>query len=182
MEVTTGFQKNRQVASNNKAEATVQQRPRYEGQTQQKRWNGNKGKQIDKRRFQVDIYDFYDGICEICDRSEAIFGILKDFSPSKSLPKNIEEANSVLRNLVKMNIPNIEGKKNMLWEFKITAKHVHIKTDRYIGFGWYIGTERQENGEYVTKYTFTIDVFGDRQDALINDLIEMNWNEYNPGY
>ena len=60
-------------------------------------------------------------------------------------------------------VPNFETRENVLWEFKISANKVTVKTDEYCGFGWVTRSIKDEtalNG-FRLDYTFYINVFGD---------------------
>ena len=58
-------------------------------------------------------------------------------------------------------VPNFETRENVLWEFKISANKVSVKTDKYCGFGWTVKSIKNAYNWFSTEYTFTVSVYGD---------------------
>lgn len=56
--------------------------------------------------------------------------------------------------------PNFETRENILWEFKISANKVYVKTDEYCSFGWVIKSVEKNNGKFEPTYTFFIQLYG----------------------
>ena len=71
--------------------------------------------------------------------------------------------------------PDLISRENVLWEFKISADKVLIKTDKFISFGWTIKSEKNTEGTYNITYIFEIYVIG-------NDDFELERKINNAGY
>lgn len=143
----------------------------------------NNKKKIMFTRYTKLFGNFQEGVEDLCDRSEYIFDLLKKHSSVDEcgIPKTMMEMNKTITNIISNKYPNKINQRgsDLLWEFNISGNRTTVKTDNYIGFGYSAYISKIQNNTII-NYLFSIDVYGDRQEDLINMLEEMNWKKYEP--
>lgn len=149
-------------------------------ETKKKNFKGGKKpmkKKIEMQRFTKEFSDISDGIADLCDRSEYIFDLLKECSPVNALPADLKGFTETIVGIMNKYMPDKEQHKNLLWEYTLSANKISVKTDKYIGFGLQVFYNNIQ-GNIIKKYVLCIDVYGDRQQELIDDLTMNEWNKF----
>lgn len=134
-------------------------------------------KPIEFIRYTKEYSEFSDGVADLCDRSEFLFDLFKKNSPVGALPNGTQEMSDIIIGLITTKFPNKEEKANMLWEFNVSGNSVHVKTDKYLGFGYKVFVNNIQ-GNIIKNYLFSIDVYGDRQNDLITELESTGWKKF----
>ena len=133
-----------------------------------KRTNKNNTGRMSINTYRKDYPSFEEGILDICNINPKI---------SKMLcidPFNVNKEDITLSKVISMIIdiatkytPNYITKENTLWEYKISANSVNVKTNQFISFGWNFKNIKSKDGMVISFY---ITIHG-RSDKEIEDLL-----------
>lgn len=134
---------------------------------------GNKPmkKKIEMAKYTKSFTEFKEGFETLADMHEKLADLFDQ------MPNDIAESNAMIIDILRAHRPNKETRENMLWEFHVSANATYVKTDFYIGFGYkpIIGKIQDQD---VKNFVFSIDVYGDRQQDLIDRLEETGWEKF----
>jgi hypothetical protein len=69
-------------------------------------------------------------------------------------------------------------KEDRIWEFKMSANKVFVKTPNFYSFGWSIKSIRTPDGSRQKSYAFFVTLYGNGIDVLSSQLDSYGWEEY----
>lgn len=128
-----------------------------------------KRQRISSKRYVKTFTNFDEGAEAICQNKDIEYFL-------KGVPVDIDSALSVIVDLAFEFRPIIAEKKDLLWEFQISANKVYVKTNKYVSFGWNVKSVRTENG-YNTEYIFNVVLYGDNNSEFESYLLDTGWTE-----
>ena len=117
--------------------------------------------------------NFEDGIKELCSTNSKIFNIFKDHTGSIVGHTSAAEVYKRISELMSENLPNPDTRENTLWEFKVSAANVHVKTNQFLSFGWKFKPVATKEGLSVT---FFVTIFG-KSEKEVEELIKHGFEE-----
>ena len=117
--------------------------------------------------------NFEDGIKELCGTNSKIFNIFKDHTGSIVGHTSAAEVYKRISELMSENLPNPDTRENTLWEFKVSAANVHVKTNQFLSFGWKFKPVATKEGLCVT---FFVTIFG-KSEKEVEELIKHGFEE-----
>jgi hypothetical protein len=150
----------------------------YQGQrrtpvTNQREKKEFKPKQkIEQTKYIKTFQNFEDGIKEMINFSGDIDDLLRD---SAYEIYNPDGAMAAVLEVFTSHMPSSITRENLHYDINLSANRCSLKTDRFLSFGWFIKSTRQQDNTYKVEYIFQIITFGERQDALAESLLNAGW-------
>ena len=148
------------------------------------RENNFKERPKTKQKLVVTTYtkefeDFNAGVTELINIADPIYNLLEETECAYGSVAGFIDA---IVEIAHNNLPNPEEKKNLHFEYFISANKVEVKTNKFINFGFRTKLDRETKA---ITYVFSVGVAGttgEIQEAALEALKAGEWTEVIPKF